>query len=144
MPIARYQGWVGSAWRYSVVPVEGGKFRGTTRRKPVPVADGIIDFASDGGRPAELFGEFCEKNLCSESWDFVVIAVHYETVRQSENCIIKYIVATLKMIVILRGQRIRASERIARLVLWQSGLVYCHAVGKRCTYQKAYVRAFLG
>lgn len=65
------------------MPVEG---TGTTRQKLVPAAEGVINFASDGGVPAELFCGFCKRHLCSESWEFVVKAVQYEMVRPPGNC----------------------------------------------------------
>ena len=79
IPIARYHGWIGRAWRFSIVPVDDHMGASGTQVL-VPATDGIVDLAGRGGVPAELFGGFCEKHLCSESWEFVVVAVHYETV----------------------------------------------------------------
>ena len=80
MPIARYQGWIGRAWRSNVVHVLEVQ-EGKTRQGLLPIAAGVIDFAREGGLPAERFGEYCDNNLCSESWEFVLVAVHYEMVR---------------------------------------------------------------
>eukprot|EP00752_Nemacystus_decipiens_P012857 g11384.t1 len=77
VPIARYHGWGWCSWRYRVVPVDDG--RASSRGQLIPDADCVIDFACKGGVLAKLFGQFCERNLCSESWEFVVEAVHYET-----------------------------------------------------------------
>ena len=52
---------------------------GKKRQGLLPIA-GVIDFAREGGAPAKLFGGYCE-NQCSESWEFVLVAVHYEMVR---------------------------------------------------------------
>lgn len=79
VPIARYQGWIGRAWRSNVVQVME-RHGATTRRQLLPFA-GVIDYAREGGVPAELFGAYCDINLCSESWEFVLVAVHYEMVR---------------------------------------------------------------
>lgn len=92
VPIARYQGWIGRAWRSNVVHVL--ERRSKTGPQLLPIA-GVIDFAREGGVPAELFARFCDTNLCSESWEFVVIAVHYEMVRTAaevgigNSCIVR-------------------------------------------------------
>lgn len=38
-----------------------------------------MDLATAGVEMAELFREFCRKHLATESWDFIVAGLHYET-----------------------------------------------------------------
>lgn len=40
--------------------------------------EGVVDYANEGGEVAEIFGDFCRKSLCMESWDFIVDAVAYK------------------------------------------------------------------
>ena len=40
--------------------------------------EGAVDYAQEGGEVAEIFGDFCRKSLCMESWDFIVDAVAYK------------------------------------------------------------------
>eukprot|EP00903_Cladosiphon_okamuranus_P020541 g18854.t1 len=82
LPIARYEGWIGLTKRSKVVHIKEAD--GTSNQLLFSGTDGVLDFAVDGGVPAELFGVFCEQNMCSESWDFVLMSVHYEMVRQSQ------------------------------------------------------------
>lgn len=126
-PIAKYQGWVGSSRKYNVVPVEDGT--GNTKRTLAPAAYGVISIARDGGMPAELFGGFCEKNLCSESWDFVLVAVQYEMVRARMGTYLnhsRFLKRKGRVIKNLRGWKARASQRTARLVdvLGRAGSCY--------------------
>lgn len=40
--------------------------------------EGVYDFAQEGGEVAEIFGEFCRKSLCMESWEFIRDSVVYK------------------------------------------------------------------
>lgn len=42
--------------------------------------EGSLCLIKKGGKTANRFGKFCQKNLCMESWDFVLDAVNYEMV----------------------------------------------------------------
>lgn len=71
VPVSRYHGWHG-AGRMFVLPVEG-KTSGRDGDK-----EGVYDYAQEGGEIAELFGDFCRKNLCMEGWDFIMDAMAYK------------------------------------------------------------------
>ena len=40
--------------------------------------DGVLEYAEEGGEVAAMFESFCARNLCGESWDFIVAARKYE------------------------------------------------------------------
>lgn len=42
--------------------------------------EGSLCIAKNGGQMSDRFGKFCQKNLCMESWDFVLDAINYESV----------------------------------------------------------------
>lgn len=42
-----------------------------------------------GGPISDKFGLFCRANLCMESWDFIVEAVHYENMVIYEKCYVR-------------------------------------------------------
>lgn len=56
-----------------VVPVEGL----TTRSADIN-NEGVLDYAEEGGEVADLFGDFCRRSLCGESWDFILDTVAYK------------------------------------------------------------------
>lgn len=71
IPVSRYYGWHGVRRRY-VLPVE------VPTSQSVDDKEGVYDFAQEGGEVAEIFGEFCRKNLCMESWEFIRDSVVYK------------------------------------------------------------------
>jgi len=40
--------------------------------------DGVLGYVEKGGAVAAMFENFCTRNLCAESWDFIVAACEYE------------------------------------------------------------------
>lgn len=40
---------------------------------------GVLALAVKGGADANAFGQFCQKHLCMESWEFIIDVVRYET-----------------------------------------------------------------
>lgn len=38
----------------------------------------IYSYAQEGGEVATIFGDYCRKSLCMESWDFVLDSVAYK------------------------------------------------------------------
>lgn len=74
MARAHSGGW--RSWtRGAVLPVEGTDFNDFETASDV---GGLLALATKGGEMAELFGNFCRRNLTLESWDFIVAALHYE------------------------------------------------------------------
>lgn len=43
--------------------------------------ENVLALARGGGEFADRFGQFCQEFLCMESWNFIVHAVRFETVR---------------------------------------------------------------
>lgn len=43
-----------------------------------PTCNGVLGYAEEGGPVASMFEDFCTRNLCAESWDFIVAACRYE------------------------------------------------------------------
>lgn len=56
-----------------VVPVECG-----SDVEMVSSMAGALPIARAGGEMGDLFGQFCRKHLCMESWDFIVEVCKYE------------------------------------------------------------------
>ncbi|CAM9979007.1 unnamed protein product, partial [Ectocarpus sp. 4 AP-2014] len=47
--------------------------------------DGILGYVQAGGSVASMFEHFCTRNLCAESWDFIVAACKYEEISDPEE-----------------------------------------------------------
>jgi len=58
-----------------------------------------LRYAREGGGVAALFGKFCTRNLCAESWDFIVDSVAYKVGLVRAPLVILGIVACLYQIV---------------------------------------------
>lgn len=43
-----------------------------------PTYHGVLGYVEEGGPVASMFEYFCTRNLCAESWDFIVAACEYE------------------------------------------------------------------
>lgn len=71
VPVCRHYGCIGGGKTF-VLPVQGHYCRSDCDKQ------GVCDFAHEGGELAKMFGDFCRKNLCMESWDFIMDSVAYE------------------------------------------------------------------
>lgn len=71
VPVSKYHGRHGKG-KTGVVPLE------VPIRRTFDNQRNVYYYAQEGGEVAELFGEFCRKNLCMESWDFVLDSVAYK------------------------------------------------------------------
>ena len=69
--MCKYYGWHGAINRF-VVPLEGQSSRSADDN------EGVYDYAQEGGEVAEMFGEFCQKSLCMENWEFIMDSVAYK------------------------------------------------------------------
>lgn len=74
IPLGAYEKWFGES-KAAILPVEEGD---DIPMEPISDTDGVLEIASKGGISSDRFGEFCRKNLCMESWDFIVEAVQYQ------------------------------------------------------------------
>ena len=82
VPMARaHRGGLRSWTRAAVLPVEGVDFNDFETASGV---GGVLALATVGGETAELFTNFCRRNLTMESWDFIKAALHYETTVSAE------------------------------------------------------------
>eukprot|EP00904_Undaria_pinnatifida_P000027 jgi/Undpi1/10024/HiC_scaffold_28.g12478.m1 len=78
VPVCRHYGCIGGGKTF-VLPVQGHYCRSDCDKQ------GVCDFAHEGGELAKMFGDFCRKNLCMESWDFIMDSVAYEELRDPEE-----------------------------------------------------------
>lgn len=76
-PVATHDKWFRARER-CVLPIERKSFSGL-----LPVDAGVLSYAREGGDVVELFTQHCRNHLCSESWDFILVAVHYEVLALS-------------------------------------------------------------
>lgn len=77
-----YRGGVRSWTRAEVIPIEGTDSN-DLEAAPLEAAPsdegGLLALATKGGKTAELFRDFCRRNLTMESWYFIIAVLHYET-----------------------------------------------------------------
>lgn len=82
LPMAQYEGWPCCRFKSSAVFNADGDTKSVD-----PVADaemaevnGILILTSENTHAdlGKLFGQFCRKYLCMESWEFILEAVRYQ------------------------------------------------------------------
>ncbi|CAM9756489.1 unnamed protein product [Scytosiphon promiscuus] len=61
----------------------GGYHSESTSSRENP--DTCLRLAREGGEIAHLFGEYCRRSLCMESWDFILESVSYEDLTQLDH-----------------------------------------------------------
>ena len=68
-----HDGWCGFGIS-RIIPTEDA----APRMLSDPTFDGVLGYVQEGGSLASMFEQYCTRNLCAESWDFIVEACKYE------------------------------------------------------------------
>ncbi len=71
-----HEGWCGAGIA-RIIPTENGLVS-VPRISSGPTVDGVLGYVDEGGAVASMFEHFCTRNLCAESWEFIVAACEYE------------------------------------------------------------------
>ena len=71
--VAMHDGWCGFGIS-RIIPTENSARRALSDL----TFDGVVGYFREGGLLASMFEQFCTRNLCAESWDFIVEACKYE------------------------------------------------------------------